>query len=189
MLEFLGDSVIGLTAASHLIRVRPEFCEGELSRSKAAIISQKHLSEMARNMELEKHLRISAGLVKSNPRALEVALADAFEALVGAVFLDQGPAKAMEWAADKLKLHELDTNAMTAADYKTRLQEHTQKSYRQVPDYNLIRVEGKPPYRQTFWVECRILCKPDFLVTGCGPSRKLAELAAAGEALRRLGAL
>jgi ribonuclease III len=185
VLEFMGDSVLGLVITHLLIEKFPTDDEGRLSKKRASLINEKTLSEMARNLGLELRLRLGKGErasgVMKNPRIL----ASTFEAIIGAIYLDSGfqdisqilrslfnpLIEARDWAED----FELD--------YKTRLQELVQEKYSEIPAYSLQEEVG-PEHNKRFEVEVRVSGR--VLGLGWGTSKKLAEQTAAKMALERL---
>ena len=184
-LEFLGDALINASVAETLYRRHAELEEGDLSRLRASLVNQETLAEVARELELGPHLVLGPGELKSGGFRRASILADALEAVVGAVFLDAG----FDAARDVI-LGMLDTRLATPPsteslkDAKTRLQEVLQARELPLPLYAVESVRGEP-HKQTFRVSCRI--EPlDIRTEGEGGSRRAAEQAAAGRALERM---
>ena len=177
-LEFLGDSVLGLGVAHLLYQALGSGAEGDLSRLRAQLVRQDSLHHLALGLGLPPLLRLGEGEVRSGGQQRPSILADALEAVIGAVYLDGGHA-----AADALvrRLFEgLDISpAMSAAakDAKTALQEWLQGRKMALPVYEVKRVLGAA-HRQTFEVACRVAEK-GLEVIGQGTSRRAAEQAAA----------
>ena len=182
-LEFLGDSVVGLVVAEELFR-RYSLPEGELSKAKATLVSEKMLSNLARRIGLGDHLMLGKGEEKSGGKDKDSILADAFEALMGAVYLDGG-LDSVKRILKNLLEEEYDRvmKKEILRDFKTELQEKTQKMYRVLPEYVLIDKVG-PSHASTFTVEVRIMGR--VMGRATGGSRKEAEKNAARKALELL---
>lgn len=180
-LEFLGDAVLGLTVAGHLYRLHPDLAEGELTKLKAAAVSESVLAKVAQELELGNYLTLSRGEEQSGGRNRVSILADALEAVLGAVYLDRGMTMARQVI---LKLLERHLRAIERAehelDYKTLLQERIQELHRTPPTYRVVAESG-PDHDRTFGVEVRAGGR--VLGRGVGKSKKQAEQAAAREAL------
>jgi ribonuclease III len=182
--EFLGDSVLGLVVADYLCRVYPKVTEGELSRMKHRLVSAPTLAKASQRLQLGDFLRFGRGEEKSGGRAKHALLADVFEAVTGAIFLDGGldAAAAFVQRALSEELEQVNPIAAAAADFKTMLQEKLQAEHRTAPQYRVIETFG-PPHRRTFHVE---LVWDAGSVRGEGRSIKAAEAAAAREALEAM---
>jgi len=153
-LEFLGDSVLGLVVADYLCKAYPEGTEGELSRMKHRLVSAPTLAGASLRLNLGDFLRFGRGEEKSGGRRKDALLADVFEALVGAVFVDGdlGPATRFVQMALGEELLKVTPSAAAESDYKTMLQEKLQAERRQAPKYSVVEAIG-PPHRRTFHVE------------------------------------
>jgi ribonuclease-3 len=180
-LEFLGDGLLNFVIARLLFQNFTALPEGDLSRLRAGLVNQQALSELAASLSLGDHLRLGEGELKSGGFRRPSILADAFEALIGAVYLDGGFA-----AAEKV-LTELFRPLLTAIDPKvsgkdpkTRLQEYLQGKRLGLPQYSIVSVEGEA-HEQHFHVECAI---PELSIhsRGAGPTRRAAEQEAARSA-------
>jgi ribonuclease-3 len=184
-LEFLGDSVLNLIVSAVLYERYPELAEGELTRLRASLVNKPALAALARQLELGQHLRLGEGELKSGGFDRDSILADALEALFGAVYQEAGPAEARRviLALYEESLARLDPRAVPK-DPKTQLQEYLQKRSLPTPSYQVVRVSGEA-HSQHFVVECRVsgLDEP---VRGEGGSRRNAEQEAASRALARL---
>ncbi len=180
-LEFLGDSVLGLVVADYLCKAYPEGTEGELSRMKHRLVSAPTLAGASLRLNLGDFLRFGRGEEKSGGRRKDALLADVFEALVGAIFVDEGLASATRFVQRALgeELQKVTPSAAAEADYKTMLQEKLQAERRQAPKYSVVEAIG-PPHRRTFHVE---VSWDNGKVRAEGRSKKAAEAAAAREAL------
>jgi ribonuclease-3 len=183
-LEFLGDSVLGLIMTDHIYRTFPDFPEGRMAKARASLVSGVTLAEIARHLGLGDALLIGHGAEAGGARRLVSVLADAFEALVGAVYLDRGldaaSAFVMAVFADRLAA---DAIGATSLDAKSELQELTMAAANEIPEYHIVEEAG-PPHERTFTAEVRVA--GELLGRGSGPTKKDAEKAAAAEALRAL---
>ncbi len=184
-LEFLGDAVLSLAVSDLLMREFPGAREGDLSKMRASLVNAEELARKARDVDLGRWLRLGKGEERSGGRDKEKILAAAYEALLGAVYLDAGYEAArrvvdVHFAGD-LRRHVVHVPGHR--DYKTRLQELTQRLYRETPVYTLADEHG-PDHEKEFVVELAIGGR--VLGRGTGRSKKLAEQAAAMEALAAL---
>lgn len=186
-LEFLGDGVLDCAMAEALIRRFPDLSEGELSRLRASLVREEALAGVAREIGLAEHLRMGQGESASGGADRASILADALEALYGAVFLDGGYERARDAVLRTFgaALDALDERA-AAKDAKTRLQEVLQARREDLPRYRVVATHGAA-HQQTFEVEC-VLERLDLRALGSGASRRAAEQQAAAAMLRRLGA-
>ena len=180
-LEFVGDSVLGLVVADALFRAHPDVTEGELSRMKHRLVSTQTLARAARALQVGESLRVGRGEEKTGGRRKRALLADAFEAVLAAVFIDGGFDEAARFVARALgrELEEATPESAAAADYKTLLQERLQAERRVTPHYDLIETEG-PPHSHTFHVE---VVWDEQRARGSGKTIKAAEMDAARRAL------
>jgi ribonuclease-3 len=183
--EFVGDSVLGLVVADALFRSHPAVTEGELSRMKHRLVSTQTLARVARRIHLGDFMRVGRGEEKTGGRRKRALLADAFEALLAAVFLDGGYAEAESFVRRALgpELEEVSPESAAAADFKTMLQERLQSERHLSPTYEVVETEG-PPHARTFHVEAVFDRER---VRGSGHTIKAAEMDAACRALERLG--
>lgn len=184
-LEFLGDGLLNFVVAEALFRARPQAEEGDLSRLRANLVCEDSLARLAEGIELGDLLLLGGGTLKSGGFRRAPILADALEAVLGAVFLDGGfdAGRAVCERVLAEVLAQLPDPA-TLKDAKTRLQEHLQGFGRPLPVYELIASEG-PEHRPSFTVGCRL---PDGseITEGRAASRRNAEQAAAEQMLQRL---
>lgn len=185
-LEFLGDAILNFVAGEALYQRFPQAREGQLSRLRARLVKGETLAILARGFELGEYLRLGSGELKSGGFRRESILADALEALIGAIYLDAGMDMARErvvaWLTQELdSLTLVDTNK----DPKTRLQEFLQSRASELPCYEVVDIQGEPHCR-TFFVQCAVdLLKEK--TQGHGASRRIAEQVAAAAALVALG--
>ncbi len=186
-LEFLGDAVLNLVVAHHLYATFPEASEGDLSRLRARVVSGEPLAEVAASLKLGEELQLGSGELKTGGFRRQSILADAFEAVCGALYLDGGLAVA---EAVIERLVEPRIAALPAPgelkDAKTRLQEYLQSRGLALPRYKVERVEGEA-HEQTFHVSCEV---PSLRLaaTGLGSSRRRAEQEAAERILSAVDA-
>jgi ribonuclease-3 len=185
-LEFLGDSVLNLLLSERLYREFPTASEGDLSRLRARLVSEEPLAEVATQMQLGELLFLGSGELKTGGFRRQSILADAFEALCGALFIDGG----LEAVRERVgPMFEARIAALpepsTLKDAKTRLQEHLQANGNPLPVYAVKRTSGEP-HAQIFLVSCAV---PHVSIEteGVGPSRRRAEQVAAQAALQALG--
>lgn len=177
-LEFLGDAILNLVIADRLYALHPDAAEGALSRWRASVVREETLAEVARRLNLGDYLVLGSGELKSGGFRRDSILADALEAMIGAVYLDQGfdVAKAM---VERLFMPRLENlpDAASLKDPKTRLQEFLQSAKFELPVYEVTDVRGQA-HKQVFEVTCR-LAHTDLTSLGRGSSRRKAEQAAA----------
>lgn len=183
-LEFLGDALLDLLVGEVLYTRFPERDEGDLSRLRARLVSEAPLARYARRMDLGPHLLMSANAEAEGGRDNPTILADAFEALAGAVYLDQGHAGARQFVRDHI-LIPFDLDEMLAHDtnFKSRLLERMQAEARPQPTYRVVNEVG-PSHDKTFTVEARV--GDTTLGRGTGSRKQEAEQRAAREALDHL---
>jgi ribonuclease-3 len=185
-LEFLGDSVLNLLLSERLYREFPTASEGDLSRLRARLVSEEPLAEVATQMQLGELLFLGSGELKTGGFRRQSILADAFEALCGALFIDGGLEAVRASLAPMFepRIAALPEPA-TLKDAKTRLQEYLQANGRPLPLYAVKRTSGEP-HAQIFVVSCAVPHVP-IETEGEGPSRRRAEQIAAQAALKALG--
>jgi ribonuclease-3 len=178
-LEFLGDAVLGLVVAERLMRARPEWDEGELSRARSDAVNRRALAARARALGLDDLIRLGRGERRSGGRTKDSILANAFEAVLGALYEDGGLEAARAFLERELPEAELE-RATRSPDPKTTLQERLQASGRNPPHYETIATRG-PAHAREFEVEVR--AGAALLGVGSGRSKRDAEQAAARSAL------
>lgn len=184
-LEFLGDAVLGMIIARALFERFPDQPEGNLTRMRASLVKGETLAELAREFELGDLLQLGSGELKSGGNRRASILADAVEAIIGAIYLEAGLSVCeplvLTWFATRLE--KLDPNYHPKDD-KTQLQEFLQARKLPLPNYKVVEIKGKS-HAQTFFVECNVegLNKPEM---GSGESRRRAEQKAARSALEKL---
>lgn len=182
--EFLGDAVLDLALGYILFTRFPEMREGKLTRIRAALVNEAGLADMARSIELGKYLLLGHGENSSNGREKPSILACAYEALIGALFLDSGYDEALafvrRWFEPLIDRHQ---ELLLTADSKSALQELLQEQYNEGPMYQLESEEG-PAHARLFTVS--VLFREKMLGTGKASSKKEAEQKAAAAALEHL---
>lgn len=183
-LEFLGDAVLDLVVSRYMFRRFPNAQEGELTRIRSEVVSEKGLSIVARTLQLGRFLQLGRGEERSGGRDKDSLMANALEALLGAVFCDGGFGSACD-LVERLfaKLIAEAAQRKHGLDHKTHLQEITQARFAQIPEYVLVCEEG-PEHRRHYTVEVRLADKP--LGKGQGSTKKKAEQEAALVAISRL---
>jgi ribonuclease-3 len=184
-LEFLGDAVLGLIVADALFRQYPNYNEGQKSKIKASIVSTQALARQAENMRLGDHLILGRGEEKTGGRYKQALLADAYEALIAAIYLDGGIDAAEAFLRRELK-DAIDAGAarnFVGQDYKSALQERVQALGRPLPEYR-IAGEAGPDHRKVFSVE--VVVGGEVLGAASGKAKKEAEQEAARLALEKL---
>jgi len=184
LLEFLGDSVVGLAAADFFYSAYPDLTEGDLSKFKSTATSTLSLSELAKKLNLDKAILLGRGEEKSGGRKKKTILADVFEAVVGAVYIDGGFETAKAFISRLLSssfkpIH----REFFINNYKSALQEMFQKSDLPSPTYDTLTEKG-PAHKKTFVVEVRLGDRS--LAKAKGLSRKSAEQQAAQKALKTI---
>ena len=180
-LEFLGDAVLALTVSALLLARFPERSEGEMSRGRAALVNARQLAALARRLGLGAHLLLGKGEEGQAGREKPSLLADALEALLGAVYLDSGLKAASRLTESWFS--PLISTALPGQDFKTSLQEFTHARYKAPPAYHLMAESG-PGHARHFQVEVRLQDLP--LAQGEGRTKKEAEQRAACRALKIL---
>lgn len=176
-LEFFGDSVLGVIVAEYLFETLPEHSEGDLARIKSFVVSESTLSSIARELRVDNFVLIGKGEEFSGGRSKKAILADALEAVIGALFLDSGLRETRRFVLRYL-IPEISKvlEDRHEKDYKTLLQEAVQRQYRSYPKYTVARKTG-PDHDRVFWIEVEVNGKT--YGPGKGSNKKQAEQAAA----------
>ncbi len=183
-LEFLGDAVLSLIISNYIYHTYPEMDEGQLTRIKAISVSEPILYAVAKKIGIGQYLLLGKGEERTSGRDRPSILADAFEALVGAMFIDKGLKTTSEFVLKQLKSRiRMIEHDRLILDFKSRLQEFTQSRYRVIPTYHLVRAIG-PDHAKIFVTEVRI--QGITIGRGKGHSKKEAEQEAARAALKKL---
>jgi len=179
-LEFLGDAVVGAAVADYLFRRHPKESEGELSRRRAALVSRAALAATAQRWDVGPLLLLGKGEAAAHGERRPSILAATAEAVIGAVFLAEGFTAASKFV---MREHLAHADEDAAADPKTALQELLQGRFKRAPAY-AVTSEAGPAHARTFSIS--VFLGSDLLGTGAGPTKKLAQAAAAADALHRL---
>jgi len=194
-LEFLGDAVLGLVVAEALFILHPEWREGEMTRIRSGLVSRLHMAQVAEEIDLGRHLRLSRGEERSGLRRRSTVLSNTMEAVMGALFLDGGlepvrvfvRSKVMGEAAERLAVELRSGEAL--GNYKSALQERLQAAGAGAPVYR-VKTESGPDHHKRFLVEVRLKSeagqKGKPLARGMGRTKKHAEQDAARRALNLL---
>src|SRR3984957_18507168 len=196
-LEFLGDAVLSLITSEELFQRLPHFREGELSKLRAHLVSERHLIQVAQQLELGHYLRLGRGEEKSGGRGKTALLVDALEAILAAIYLDGGleAARAFvlrEIVAPEMERMERGGGSLPVTDFKSALQEAAQGLGLPQPSYVLVQEAG-PEHSKTFTVEARLNLKDNkgqagFVGRAQGSTKKNAEQDAARQLLTHLAA-
>ena len=184
-LEFLGDGLLNCVIGEALYQLRPLGSEGDLTRLRASLVRESTLAEIAQSLQLGDCLQVGAGELRTGGYRRQSIIADALEALIGAVYVDSGYAAAREVV---LRLYADRLAALPSADSlkdpKTRLQEYLQAKGLPLPLYEVLEISGQA-HVQSFRVSCRLL-SPAATAEGHGSSRRAAEQSAAAALLEQL---
>jgi len=187
-LEFLGDAVLGFLIADQLFREFPDYDEGQKSKTKAAMVSTTTLARQAERLNLGDHLLLGRGEEKTGGRRKQALLADGYEALIAALYLDGGVEHASAFVAREFAplFDEVRRHGVDAYDHKSALQEQLQSRNEPLPQYRLVGTLG-PDHRKLFEVEVTV--RGEALARATGASKKEAEQESARLALQRLSGL
>jgi len=184
-LEFLGDSVLGFLISSRIFEQHPELTEGELSKIKAYLVSAANLVRLAESIHLGDFIRISRGEEKTGGRTKRAIIVDAFEAIIGALYLDGGVEAASNFVGRQIGefLERLDLKQLTYGDFKSALQEQLHDLGRPEPVYRVVNELG-PDHRKTFVVQ--VVIHGIVVAESTGRTKKEAQQSAARLALESL---
>lgn len=185
-LEFLGDAVLSIVIAEALFQKFTQAKEGQLSRLRSLLVKGVTLAEIGKEFQLGDFLNLGAGELKSGGFRRESIISDAFEAVIGAIYLDSDDDTCrkvvLSWYENRLEALTLEN---TEKDPKTKLQEYLQSIKKELPNYDVYEIKGEA-HDQVFYVSCHIE-ELNILTRNKGPSRRIAEQKAAKEALKMLG--
>ena len=184
-LEFLGDAVLGFIVADILFHAFPEFNEGQKSKVKAALVSTATLARQAERLSLGDHLLLGRGEEKTGGRRKQALLADGYEALIAAIYLDGGVEQARAFITREFAalLGDVRRTGLVGGDHKSALQEYLQSNDETLPEYRLAGTVG-PDHRKLFQIQ--VVVRDQVLAEAIAPSKKEAEQEAARVALERL---
>ena len=185
-LEFLGDAVLGFVVADMLFRDFPEYDEGQKSKTKASLVSTATLARQAERLTLGEHLLLGRGEEKTGGRRKQALLADGYEALIAAIYLDGGVEQARAFIAREFAplIDDVREHGIAGQDYKSALQEYLQSHDQPLPEYRVAGTIG-PDHNKLFQVE--VVVKGEAIADATGPSKKEAEQEAARRAIEKLG--
>lgn len=183
-LEFLGDSVLGIITSDYIFRTFPHLPEGELTKLRATLVCEKQLCVFSQELGLKKFIKLSRGERHCMGQNRPSILADVFEAICAAIYLDSGMEEAKNFVLKFIVPAVKNPKIQNAKDYKTDLQEIVQKNPGETIEYVLIKEEG-PDHDKKFTVEAKISNNP--VGRGSGKSKKEAEQHAAKAALLLMG--
>ncbi|MDM8552722.1 ribonuclease III [Desulfobacterales bacterium HSG2] len=182
-LEFLGDAVLNLVIGDILMQRYPELPEGDLSRMRASLVNELQLAKIAKRINLGNYVRLGKGEIQTNGRRKKSILADTFEAIIAAVYLDGGFVSAFQFIESHFSKPITSIAEPTSNDdYKSRLQEVVQVSRGLMPAYRVVQENG-PDHDKTFVVQINV---GELHTKGTGKSKKMAEQDAARKALKIL---
>lgn len=183
-LEFLGDAVLGLIVADKLFQEYPQLAEGQMTKLRSALVRRDALVRITRGIKLGDYLYLGKGEESSGGRYKPANLAAALEAVIAAIFLDQGLSRTRDIVLGLINTElEKQVSQGASIDYKSELQEFTQANRQQVPTYQIIETSG-PAHSRTFTV--KVSLGDDVLGIGTGKSKKKAETEAARLALKQI---
>ena len=183
-LEFLGDAILNFLVAEYLYRLYPSMEEGDLTKVRSRLVNRKSLAQRAKELRLSDFLLLSSSALQSVDSGSDSILADAFEAIIGALYIDGGLTSARNFVSQSLLADSSILNsALTDDNYKSALLEYSQARSLGVPRYTILREDG-PDHDRRFTIE--VFLGAESLGTGTGKSKKDAEQAAAAQALERI---
>ena len=185
-MEFLGDAIIQQIVSEEVYRMFPEFPEGELTKTRASLVCSESLSECARSLSLVLYVYLGKGAEASGGRNSESILSDVYEALIAAIFLDQGYEYARKLVLNNLnnQLETFHKTILPPTDPKSHLQEYLQSQGSTYPIYRTVSEQG-PDHDPTFTIH--VLSDDILLGTGMGKRKSEAERAAAQDAIEKIG--
>jgi ribonuclease-3 len=181
-LEFYGDAVVGLIVAQYLYEHHPDWDQGMMSKARSSVVQEGPLAEAALELGLDRHLLLAPGEETTGGRNRPSVLCDIFEAVAGAIYIESGLEKARWFVLEQLQpfLKRVSEGDINPHDYKSKLQEVAQATWRKTPDYRVSRESGNEHERR-FTVS--VLLDNEVLGEGTGRSKKDAEQSAAKDAL------
>ena len=186
--EFLGDSVLGLVVSSYLFKKYPAYSEGELTRIRASLVCEKALAQFAKQIELGDYIKLGKGELSANGSSRPSIMADTFEAVIAAIYLDSGLKAAEKFIMKFVKSALGQNNGTSFVDYKTILQEIIQQNPEERLEY-VLSDESGPDHEKRFTVNVCLNSRNTVLGKGKGNSKKDAEQKAAKAAIELMGYL
>jgi ribonuclease-3 len=183
-LEFLGDAVLNIVVTETIYHRFTDYPEGKLTEIRSVLNREKTLAQLAGELNLGEYLRMSKGEKSSGGGSKNSNLANTFEALIGAIYLDGGILPVKEFILNSMEpyISSIENGDYTI-NYKGLLQEYTQAQYKKLPTYHIVNSEG-PDHQKIFTVE--VLLDNKILATGAGKSKRIAEMEAAKNAYKKL---
>lgn len=177
-LEFLGDSILNFVVAEELLRLFPEEQEGVISKKRASLVNLNKLAEIAKKFELDKYMQFGPGEIKQGNHLNPRIQGSCIEAIIGGIYLDSGLSASREWILRQFRRSDFisESNAAFSLDYKSRLQELTQKHHLGTPIYEVILATG-PSHKPKFLVSLKL--QEEEKARADGTSKKIAEQKAA----------
>jgi len=183
-LEFLGDSVLSMIVANYLFENYRNEEEGFLTKSRAALVNREHLYITAQEIGLNNIILYNEKYLRDSMEGMQTIYADGLEALIGAIYLDQGLSKTEEFVIERIiKPYEVDQNFLIDTNYKGQLLEYAHSKKLQSPQY-IIRSEEGPPHKKDFIID--VYLGDQLFGTGNGRNKKAAEQEASNNALKKL---
>jgi ribonuclease-3 len=182
-LEFLGDAILGAIVSEYLFLELPDLSEGQLARRKSVLVSEASLANWATHLDLGKYLILGKGEEQTGGRQKAALLADVYEAVLGAIFIDLGWKEARDFVHRSLKSVPLSRSVQKTQDAKSRLQEYSQRLYKKPPLYKLVKTKG-PDHAKEFEIE--VVVDSETIAKGKGKTKKEAEQDGATLALESL---
>lgn len=182
-IEFLGDSVLGLVVAGLLYELLPESPEGELSFLLSNLVNATSCAEYMKKLDLHQYILLGKGEKNNTTRGRKTIIADAFEALIGAIYLDGGLQSTKKFFENHFKESIFEKIEKPSLNFKALLQDYSQKNYQIQPQYNLVEDKG-PAHDKIFTVE--VIVNNQTIATAEGPTKKIAQQKAAEQALIKL---
>jgi len=184
-LEFLGDAVLGFIISSRIFQLYPDLNEGELSKIKAYLVSAANLVQLAKKIQLGDFIYLSRGEEKTGGRSKRAILVDAYEAIIGSIYLDGGVKAASEFIKRQIDtfLQELNIKQLTYGDFKSALQEYLHNLSRSEPVYRVVDELG-PDHKKTFVIQ--VLIDEEVVAEASGKTKKEAQQSAARLALEKI---
>lgn len=182
--EFLGDSVLGLITSDYIFKNFPSLPEGELTKLRSALVCERQLFEFAKKLEFHKYIKLSRGERHSGGENRPSILADVFEAICAAIYLDSGMAEVQKFVLSNIVPAIKHPKTVVMKDYKTELQEIIQKNPEETIEYVLVDESG-PDHDKRFTIEAKI--NNNIVGRGIGRSKKQAEQQAAKQTLALMG--
>ncbi|HRJ26532.1 MAG TPA: ribonuclease III [Fimbriimonadaceae bacterium] len=181
-LEFFGDSVLGLVVAQYLYEHHPDWDQGMMSKAKASVVQEAPLAQVALSLGLDEFIEVSANEEAVGGKTRPSILADVFEAIIGAIYLESGLEKARWFVLEQLNdyLMQVSGGDVSPNDHKSKLQEIAQANWRKTPVYRIVGESGHAHERR---FRVQVLFDSEVMGEGMGRSKKEAEQAAAADAI------